>query len=130
LIVTLPNPPSPNAIWRAVNGRVIKSEEYRVWIQRAGLELMAQRARPITGPINVRILVQENGRRDLDGYAKGVLDLLVAHKLIDGDRCKTVRRIVMDWSREVEGVRVEILKGVGMGDKATEPFHSPANQGL
>jgi Holliday junction resolvase RusA-like endonuclease len=106
MIVTLPAPPSPNAIWRAVNGRVIKSAEYRAWIQHAGMELLAQRAKPVIGPCNVRVRVQTNNRRDLDGYLKATLDLLVAHKLIDGDRCKTVREITMGWSKEIKGVEV------------------------
>jgi Holliday junction resolvase RusA-like endonuclease len=127
--VTLPAPPSMNAIWRAVGGRVIKSEVYRAWIRHAGLELMAQRPKAITGPVKVEVLCVENGRRDLDGHLKAVLDLMVTHKLIDGDRCKTVREITMSWSKEVKGVEVHILAAVGMGDTESRGCHGPANHG-
>lgn len=108
MIVTLPAPPSTNAIWRAFRGRVIKSREYRAWLEQAALEIMRQRPKPVCGPVFLSIVCEENGRRDLDGYAKAIIDCLVTNKLIDGDRCKTVRRILMDWAEGVTGVSVMV----------------------
>jgi Holliday junction resolvase RusA-like endonuclease len=127
LKVTIPTPPSTNAIWRAVNGRVIKSAEYRAWITQAGLVLMSQRPKSVTGPCNVRVCCETNGRRDLDGYLKATLDLLVTHKLIDSDRCKTVRQITLDWSDEVKGVEVCVVKS---GDSPAVCCHGDANHGI
>jgi crossover junction endodeoxyribonuclease RusA len=113
--ITLPAPPSPNAIWRAVKGRVIRSEEYRAWIRHAGFVLISQRPTRTAGPQNVRVCVQTNMRRDLDGYLKATLDLLVTHKIIESDRCKTVRRIELEWSDDIEGVEVHVE---AVGEKA------------
>lgn len=111
----LPPPPSPNAIWRAVSGRMIKSAEYRAWIERAGREINRQQPKAIAGPVMVQITAEENNRRDLDGYPKAILDLLCEHQLIDGDRCKTVRSIYLSWSDAIEGVQIRVTSMQLMG---------------
>lgn len=96
-IYALTPPPSVNHLYPTIRGRRVKSREYKAWIEAAGWELKNQRAKPVKGPVAVWLRVPENGRRDLDGYLKPTLDLLVSMKLIEGDRCKTIRHIAMNW---------------------------------
>jgi Holliday junction resolvase RusA-like endonuclease len=74
-----------NALWRSVNGRVIKSKQYREWIEEAGYELLAQRPKAIDGPYNLGIFVNPGMRGDIDNRIKGVLDLLVTHGVTADD---------------------------------------------
>lgn len=90
-------PPSVNRMWRFGNTRFGKSDEYTAWLNVAGIELNCQRARRIAGPVQLTITAPANSRRDLDNHAKGSIDLLCKMNLIDGDRFKTVKRIVMEW---------------------------------
>lgn len=66
---------------------------------------MAQRQRPLAGPVSIHLICGHNKRRDLDGYAKAVIDLLVSLHLIESDRWATVKHLSMDWD-QVEGVQV------------------------
>jgi Holliday junction resolvase RusA-like endonuclease len=91
-------PPSVNNLYPTIRGRRVKSSQYRAWLSEAGWQLKAQQAKPIRGPVEISIIVPDNNRRDLDGYLKPTLDLLVSHGIIEGDKCKTVRHIYMQWS--------------------------------
>jgi Holliday junction resolvase RusA-like endonuclease len=113
----LPNPPSPNSIWKpglrktkasGVRSVMVRTAEYEAWLQRAGYILNRQAPKPVKGPVFVQIRAQENKRRDLDGFIKAPLDLLVTHKLIDGDNGTTVRGIAVEWTDDIEGIEVRI----------------------
>lgn len=109
IVLALPCPPSANNLFfnrRGGKGRS-RSPEYLNWLELAGWHLKQHRQSPINGPVCVSIVVQENVRRDLDGYPKAVLDLLVAHRLIPDDRCKYVREIRIAWGK-IEGCRVTV----------------------
>lgn len=122
IVVTLPAPPSVNELFfntttaqraaaatkgRSLPGR-LKSEKYRSWINHAGWELKAARQQPIHGPVAITYLVPDKGGCDLGNLEKATTDLLVRHQLIDGDGRKIVRKIAMEWSPDVEGVRVTV----------------------
>ena len=78
-------------------GRV-KSTGYKRWIDAATAHMGYRDA--ITGPVRICIAVPTNNRRDLDNYAKPVIDFLVKRGVIESDRCKTVREIHMRWHDE------------------------------
>ena len=86
-IITLPFPPSVNSLWRTWRGRVHCSKRYATWRENAGWELVTQRPKPITGPVSVTIAAgrPDRRRRDVDNLPKAILDLMVAHRLIDDD---------------------------------------------
>lgn len=122
IVVTLPMPPSVNELFfnvsaaqraaatvqgRSLPGR-LKSEKYRSWLNHAGWELKAARQQPIHGPVEVAYLVPDKGGCDLGNLEKATTDLLVKHRLIDGDGRKIVRKIQMEWSSEVEGCRITV----------------------
>lgn len=70
-------PPSVNAYWRAVGGRVIVSREGRAYRDRAGWRALEQRVKPLAGPLRVSICVYRPRMiGDLDNTAKAILDAL------------------------------------------------------
>lgn len=98
--VVLPYPPSVNALYRAVKGRSILSEKYREWQYEAGQVLGLQRPLPVPGAVNVTVELSppDKRRRDIDNAGfKAVLDLLVKHRVIEGDDSKFVRQITARW---------------------------------
>lgn len=122
IIFCVPVPPSVNELFfnttvaqraaasvkgKSLPGR-LKSSKYRSWLNHAGWELKAARQQPISGPVAVAYLVPDKGGCDLGNLEKATTDLLVRHGLIDGDGRKVVRKIAMEWSAEVESVRVTV----------------------
>lgn len=109
--ITLPFPPSINALYRAVKGRSILSKAYRDWRAAAEAEVLAQRPAKMIGPVSVTVeLCPPNKlRRDLDNAGfKAVLDLLVAMGVIEGDDIRTVREIVARWIDSGPACRVTV----------------------
>jgi Holliday junction resolvase RusA-like endonuclease len=114
--VRLPIPPSVNELFfnakqqegrKRSKGR-IKTDKYKGWIKDAGWELNIQRARPMKGKVRVEIALTEDANCDLDNATKAILDLLVSHKLIEGDSKKHVRRIVQYWESTIRAVNVTV----------------------
>lgn len=82
-------PPSINRLWRAHEGRVIKSEEYRTWTDQIIPELRAQAGvkRMRAGyEITVEIGRPDKRRRDLDNIGtKALQDALVRAGIVKDD---------------------------------------------
>jgi crossover junction endodeoxyribonuclease RusA len=76
---------------------VHKSKRYMNWERTAGWELAIQRPARITGPVTVVISAgrPDRRRRDIDNLAKSLLDLLVAHRVMDDD--SLVRSVTSRW---------------------------------
>lgn len=100
IVLDLPIPPSANNLFFNLSHRKgrARSPAYMSWIIEAGYHIQTARQKPLEGPVCVSLSVPENGRRDLDGYWKPVLDLLVKHRLIPDDRNKIVRELHAGWS--------------------------------
>lgn len=92
-------PPSVNNLHINVRGKGrSRTTAYRMWAKSSCWELLEQRPGRLDGPVAV-VLEVGPGRSDLDNMAKGVLDLLVAHRIIVDDgpafvRELTLRRVV------------------------------------
>lgn len=112
MILDLPTPPSTNNLFINVKRGRARSREYDGWRTHAGLVLNSQKPTSYLGPVSVTLVAQENGRRDLDGYWKPILDLLVTHGVIKNDNCKVVRELKAWWSPSVEGCRVSVMPWV------------------
>jgi Holliday junction resolvase RusA-like endonuclease len=111
IVITLPFPVSVNAMYADGATRRHKSQRYCDWLMEAGHQLNRQRPKPIKGPVNITYEFQDgrdNRRRDAFNLEKGVTDLLVAHGIIEADHDLILRRGVVTWNHEVEGVRVTI----------------------
>ena len=96
----MPFPPSINRLYRAVGGRSILSEAYRRWKLEAGWALAAQHPKRVFGPVavTVELCAPDKRRRDADNAGtKAVLDLLVAHQIIEADDSRFLREVTARW---------------------------------
>ena len=109
----IPVPPSANALYanrkygRGRGRGRVKTAAYRSWITAAGAcipvhEVTDQR------PAIIWLAVPYSGRRDLDNYAKPIMDLLTAHKVLQNDTMKWVRGISLTAVEGRKTVRVTI----------------------
>lgn len=111
VVILLPLPTSVNAMFADGRTRRVQSKKYKAWITEAGWDLARQRPCKCPGRVALLIEVREPPTRraeDLDNRTKAVLDLLVEHRVIADDSQHIIRRIVLEWSGQVEGVRITI----------------------
>lgn len=89
----MPFPPSVNVCWRAVGGRSILSARGRVF-RRDAIRACGDAA-GIAGPVTVKIYLYppDRRRRDVDNYAKAILDALVHAGVLEDD--SQIDRLVM-----------------------------------
>ena len=79
-------PPSANAMYRAVNGKVLKSAQYRKWLKASSVKIAAHLVhhRPANRPdldsarfsVMVDYYPKDKRARDLDNLLKPILDAL------------------------------------------------------
>lgn len=105
ITLILPLCPSTNELFANVPkvGRV-KTGRYRTWLQAAGWSVNAARLKPIKGAVAVTIALPIAMPGDIDNRAKGALDLLVRHALIEDDRhvhALTLRRCLVGDAKEM-----------------------------
>ncbi len=101
-------PPSVNSLFRNVAGKGrVRTKRYKEWSSAAGWDCL--RKGSITGPFTISIILSRKKRRknaDLDNHGtKAILDLLVAHKIIEDD--KYAERISIEWG-DCEGWYAEV----------------------
>ena len=111
LVIALPMPPTTNNLFvnRGAKGR-FRSTEYKAWAAEAGYRLNAQRPPLMAGKVAILIEVEEPKtarRQDVANREKAVTDLLVSHRVIQGDDQRFVREITMKWA-DVAGIRITI----------------------
>jgi crossover junction endodeoxyribonuclease RusA len=109
IVLTLPFPPSTNALWRhGGKGKGYRSARYVQWSRVAGLDLNIQKPGCIEGPYKLRLVLgkPDDRRRDADNFVKAVSDLLVEHRVIDDDSKAT--EISVTWSDRISGCRVHL----------------------
>ena len=97
-IIYLPWPVSTNSMYRSIHGRSILSKPARAWTTEAGKRLVAQKPKSIKGPVRLSLVLCAPTRRayDLDNHVKIVLDLLVAHGVIEDDNNRIVKRLEVE----------------------------------
>jgi crossover junction endodeoxyribonuclease RusA len=107
MIVLLPMPPSTNNLFINIpkRGRV-PSSQYKAWKNAAGLTLNIQRPEKFTGAVDVRVGIPKRTRGDIDNRVKALLDLLVAHGVIEDD--KHVQNLTVGRDELLELGRVEV----------------------
>lgn len=106
--LTLPFPPSVNRYWRhvAIAGsvRALLSADGRQYKTDVGIETVRQRApRGIAAPVAIHVTLHapDNRRRDVDNYAKGLLDALVEADVLDDD--SQVKDLHLVWGNVQRG---------------------------
>lgn len=109
--LSLPFPPSANRLWRAVNGRNIKSEEYREWLDEARCAVLLQprsvRAN-IPGHYQMTMTADrpDKRRRDLSNLLKPTEDLLQQAGIV-ADDCNA-QQITIAWSDRPAGKGAQV----------------------
>ena len=105
-MIALPLPPSVNAMYRNVPGvGRVKTSDYKAWERKACAALTFASWDMPGRPYNVTLRFNVNHQSDIDNRVKPVLDLLVKHKVIDGDQWVNALHIYRD--RNIEGCVVE-----------------------
>jgi crossover junction endodeoxyribonuclease RusA len=110
LVIELPMPPSSNNMFVNAGKRRIRSAEYSGWLLEAGFQLKSQRPPLVAGKVSLLIEVEEPKtkiRQDCTNRIKAVEDLLVSHRVIQGDDQRFVREVTARWAA-VEGVKVTV----------------------
>lgn len=107
--ITLPFPPSVNSLFanrqrgpalrRGPRGGRVATPRYRAWQSEADMTVMAARIRPISGLVNVEVMLHPpNGvRRDCDNHLKPILDCLVRMHILPADDMRVVKRTAATW---------------------------------
>ena len=114
---TLPAPPTLNRMYRAVGrGRVLKAKEYRAWLKEADALMHAHRVPVrISGPVKVHIVAfpKDKRIRDIDSYAKPLLDLLECAVLVDDSQVEVLQLERMEPTGEPHCVHIHVTPLTG-----------------
>lgn len=116
--ITLPFPPSVNALFVNRRGGRARTKAYDAWIVEAGTQLLTQRPMKHEGPVTVAITVglPDKRNRDLDNLLKPLLDLLVRHQVIQDDSVKYLKAISIGIDdSEWKGAAIEIISAEEAG---------------
>lgn len=100
-------PPSTNNLFANIPGKGrVKSSRYRSWAIACGWDLKMQKPARVAGEVALDIEVERVSKlSDVDNRAKGCIDLLVAHGVIDDDR--HVIDVRVRWA-SIKGCRITI----------------------
>lgn len=110
LVINLPLSPSTNHLFATVGKKRIRTVEYTAWAKEAGYLLNKQRPPLMAGKVILLIEVEEPKtaiRQDCTNRIKAVEDLLVSHRVLQGDDQRFVRSVTVAWA-DVAGVRITI----------------------
>ena len=108
MMLRLPVPPSTNHLFATYGDRRVRTREYRAWAAAAGWEMQSQPRQAVKGPVALHFYLPFNARRDISNYVKPLEDLLVVHRMIEGDSMKIVRRLTVAIHPEnFVGVKIE-----------------------
>lgn len=101
-------PPSVNSLFRNVPGKGrVRTAEYKRWARDAGWSFNGCGA--ILGDFTAIITIDRAKVRkgsDLDNRAKGILDLLVTHKIVEDD--SKLVSLTIRYGDAPKGLRVEV----------------------
>ena len=114
LVITLPFPPSVNHYWRhVVMGKRVTTlisapgRKYSAAVQ--GEVLLQKAARRINSHVAMTVLLHapDRRRRDVDNYAKSLLDSLVKSGVLEDD--SVVRDLRLVWGEVLSGGKAVVM---------------------
>lgn len=114
LVLELPFPPSVNTYWRKTGWRTLLSAKARTFRLAVGSAVVVARAggqipkSPLDGRLVAELTLYPPDRRtrDVDNYAKGVLDALTHARVWHDD--SQLDRLVLAWGEPVAGGKAVI----------------------
>ena len=108
IVLSLEFPPSANNLFaNGSHGRYTTSN-YKAWQDRCESVIRCLKPGRISGPVRLTLVYEDKpGRRDLDNLLKPAIDILVKHKIIDGDHRNIVRELRAIWGQN-RGVTITI----------------------
>lgn len=109
--LTLPYPPSANKLWRAVQGRNIKSGHYREWLSRCVACIAMHQPEKLTGGyvLDVTAYPPDRRARDLDNLFKALNDALALAGVVSNDsKCRVINARWADEVRPHGELRVKL----------------------
>lgn len=104
-VCLMPKPPSLNGLFRNVTARDgkrggrVQTKQYSAWKAAASRALILSRPPRLRSAYELQIELGRRKGSDLDNYAKGVSDLLVALKVVRDD-CECAR-LVLAWADDL-----------------------------
>ena len=104
---TISFPPcTGNTMWRVGRGRKYLNPEFTKWRSMVWAECLAQRVRMIRGEVRLSAYLgkPDKRQRDLDNYAKVILDALKGIAFEDDSK---ITKLVLEWAN-VSGVSVTV----------------------
>lgn len=104
-------PITANLIWRISGNRLVKSKAYKDWLEAASVELRKYLIVRVPSPVKVTITLagKVNAQRDLDNFAKPLIDLMRTVGVIENDSLNHVCRIELEYLPSEETPRVNLL---------------------
>lgn len=84
--ITLPLPPSTNALFASVGRRRIKTRQYRDWLSRCATVVRTAEILPVRDWYDLRVSVPIGIRGDIDNRVKAINDLIVSVGLVADDK--------------------------------------------
>ena len=120
----LPAPPSVNAMYRSVQGRVLKSKTYRTWLKRAEAlvrKALIEKYPPHKRPdfdasricVSIEYYPKDNRRRDIDNLAKPILDLFEGMVYDDDTQVDLIHIIRRKVNKALDENRVDVTITAG-----------------
>lgn len=119
ITLSLPLAPSVNRLWRIAGKRMIKSPQYKAWLEEAGWMIRQQTRDTIDGEYAIHIRAQRvNKRADLDNLLKATSDLLVSMKVVEDDsQCVA---LAAEWAKESTAPMIVTLIPMEPNENDTE----------
>lgn len=105
---TMPIPPSVNHLFMSRGNKRVKTPDYAAYMDRAMQEIVfVQKVPHLSGEVAIFAEIRRfSDLSDLDNRLKGLLDAIVASRVIDDD--KHIIEIGAKWSKTVETCKVRI----------------------
>ena len=103
---------SKRVIRRGKRTFIVSSRAHEIWHDDAWYQLKEQRARPMVGPLSVKMVFYfpDNRRADLTNKAESVMDLLVDTGIIEDDNVTVCPKVMLELGGvDKKNARVEVL---------------------
>lgn len=100
--IWLPWPPSVNNLFsQDKRGRRFPSRKYQWWRTQADMEILAQRIKPISGPVHIKLELTAPDKRPRDGdnFLKAPLDALVRMGVLTDDNNECIAGHEVVWAK-------------------------------